>query len=380
MHAGEATAGAILTLNGGSSTVKCALFSFEAEPKEVARHSFASDGPVSLQPVQRWIDSHAAGSEIVAIGHRIVHGGATYVDPHIVTPHVRDDLRSLVPFAPNHLPPELALMDAAAAAYPHAMPCACFDTAFHATMPEVARRLPLPDEYVERGIRKYGFHGLSYAFLVEELRRVAGAAAADGRVILAHLGNGSSLAAVHRGRSVDTTMGLTPIGGMMMGTRTGDLDPGVVTYIGRTAALPADAVEDLLSRASGLLGVSGSTSDMKTLLEREQTVPSCRLAIEMYVYSAAKAAGALCAALEGVDSIVFSGGIGEHAASIRARILQRLTWLGIDVDRAANDAHAPVISSPASRVSVRVIPTDEERMIARATFRLAAARRHHHAD
>lgn len=362
---------AILTLNGGSSTVKCALFTHQPAPVEIARESLEGTGRAALAALRTWIASHGGGLDIAAVGHRIVHGGRLYVNPQLVTPDLITSLGSLVPFAPNHLPQEIALIEASAEAYPHAVQCACFDTAFHATMPDVARRLPLPDFYTSRGIQKYGFHGLSYAYLIEELSRVAGPAAAASRVILAHLGNGSSLAALHQGRSLDTTMGLTPIGGVMMGTRTGDIDPGVVTHLGRTASLSADDLENVLSGASGLLGVSGATSDMKELLAREAGDASCGLAIDMYVYSIAKAIGALCAVLNGVDTIVFSGGIGEHASAIRSRVLDRLAWLGLDVDQAANDRHAAVISSPGSRVTVRVIPTNEELVIARSTHTLA---------
>ena len=362
---------AILTLNGGSSTVKCALFTHQPEPVEIARQSLDGTGRAALAALRTWTASHGGGLEIAAVGHRIVHGGRLYVNPQRVTADLITNLRSLVPFAPNHLPQEIALIEASAEAYPHAAQCACFDTAFHSTMPEVARRLPLPDSYTSRGIQKYGFHGLSYAYLIGELARVAGPAAAASRVILAHLGNGSSLAAIHQGRSLDTTMGLTPIGGVMMGTRTGDMDPGVITHLGRTESLSADDLENVLSAESGLLGVSGATSDMKELLAREGSDASCRLAIDMYVYSIAKAVGALCAVLNGVDTIVFSGGIGEHAAAIRSRVLGRLTWLGLDVDQAANDRHAAVISSPGSRMTVRVIPTNEELVIARSTHTLA---------
>ena len=353
--------------------MKCGLFTFEAEPRELARQLLDGIGGENFVRIRSWIESHA-NADVVAIGHRVVHGGTAFLQPHLVTPEVIANLRLLVPFAPNHLPQEIALMEASVKAYPDAIECACFDTAFHATMPEVARRVPLPREFASSGIEKYGFHGLSYAFLIEQLRRTAGAAVADGRVVLAHLGNGSSLAAVHKGRSVDTTMGLTPIGGVVMGTRTGDLDPGIVTHIGRLHGMSADALEDLLSQRSGLLGISGATSDMKTLLDREGTDGACRLAVEIFVYSIAKAAGALCAALGGIDTIVFSGGIGEHAPSIRARVLDRLSWLGLDVDSRANDENARIISTPASRVSVRVIPTDEELLIARSTYRLAEAK------
>ncbi len=370
------TARALLTLNGGSSTVKVGLFTFEAEPQEIARQTIEGTGAACVPRLQQWLASSAPALDIAAVGHRIVHGGTLYQAPREATPEVLTNLRSLVPFAPNHLPPEIELLEAAIARYPAALQCACFDTAFHASMPEVARRLPLPREFASRGVQKYGFHGLSYAFLMEELRREAGPQIAGGRVILAHLGNGSSLAAVHGGRSLDTTMGLTPIGGVIMGTRSGDLDPGVVTHLGRAAGLSADALEDLVSRASGLLAISGVTSDMKTLLDRERTDDACRLAVDMFVYSVAKAVGALTAALRGVDVIVFSGGIGEHAPPIRSRVLERLAWLGVDVDAGANESGARVISTTASRVSVRVIPTDEERMIARSTVRLAQARDH----
>jgi len=360
----------ILTLNAGSSTVKCGLFTLEDEPAEIARDTIQGGGRSALAGVETWIASHDDELSIAAVGHRLVHGGSVYVDPQRVTPELVANLRSLVPFAPNHLPDEIALIEASIEAYPEALQCACFDTAFHATMPEVARRLPLPQSLTARGIQKYGFHGLSYAYLVEALKRIAGPAAADGRVILAHLGNGSSLAAVYRGHSIDTTMGFTPIGGVMMGTRTGDIDPGVITHLGRTGLSP-DELEKLLSGASGLLGVSGATSDMKTLLARERTDASCRMAIEMYVYSIAKAVAALCVALNGVDTIVFSGGIGEHAPAIRGRVLGRLMWLGVHVDSSANERNAAVISSTVSRVTVRVIPTNEELVIARSTSRLA---------
>ena len=363
----------VLTLNGGSSTVKCGLFTFDSAPRELARVSLEGTGRACLPRVRDWLASYADGLDIVAVGHRIVHGGTFYQEPRAVTADVLANLRALVPFAPNHLPPEIELLEASREQFPAAVQCACFDTAFHASMPDVARRLPLPSEFASRGVQKYGFHGLSYAFLIEELARQAGAGTANGRVILAHLGNGSSLAAVYRGRSIDTTMGLTPIGGVMMSTRTGDLDPGVLTHIARTSGLSPAALEDLVSGASGLLGVSGSTGDMRTLLERESTDSASRLAIEMFVYSVAKAIGAFCAALGGADVIVFSGGIGEHAAPIRERVLQRLNWMGIDVDPAANEADASIISTTASRVSVRVIPTDEEVMIARSAFRLAHA-------
>ena len=254
---------------------------------------------------------------------------------------------------------------------------ACFDTAFHHDLPEVARRLPIPQAYDAQGVRRYGFHGLSYAFLVEQLQRLAGSAAARGRLILAHLGNGSSLAAVHDGRSIDTTMAFTPIGGVVMSTRSGDLDPGVVTYLARSEGLTPDQVEDLLSHRAGLLGISSATGDMRDLLDRAPHDPASRLAVAVYGYHIKKAIGALAAALGGLDTLVFSGGIGEHVPVVRGMICDGLEFLGVQLDTTRNEANAPVISSissPAARVVVRVIPTDEELMIARAAYGLLGPR------
>jgi acetate kinase len=362
-----------LAINGGSSGVKCALFTFEARPQPVARGAIQGVGAASVPRLMDWVDAHVDGVTLTAVGHRIVHGGPMHHDPQRITTALLADFRDLVPFAPNHLPDEIALIEAVQRARPGISQIACFDTAFHHAMPAVARRLPIPAEYDARGIRRYGFHGLSYEYLLEACRRVATAEQADGRVILAHLGNGSSLAAVSAGRSVDTTMAFTPIGGVPMSTRSGDLDPGVVTYLARADGLSADEVEDLLSRRSGLLAVSGATGDLKTLLEREDRDPSCRLAVEVYVYGVVKAIGALIAALHGLDLLVFSGGIGEHAPVIRARICEAFAFARIQIDAAANAANASLISSPGSRVDVRVIPTDEELVIARAAYRLLTA-------
>jgi acetate kinase len=317
-----------------------------------------------------WVDTHTLESTVAAVGHRIVHGGPAYREPQLITPALLEALTQLIPFAPNHLPDEIALIDALGRRRPDVPQIACFDTAFHADLPEVARRLPIPRAYDAQGVRRYGFHGLSYTFLVQELERIAGPAAAAGRLILAHLGNGSSLAAVRDGRSLDTTMAFTPIGGVVMSTRSGDLDPGVVTYIARQERLSADEVEDLLSHRAGLLGISGVTGDMRALLEREPRDPSCRLAIAMYAYSIKKAIGALAASLGGLDTLVFSGGIGEHAPTLRARICDGLAFLGVQLDADRNASSAPVISTPAAGVVVRVIPTNEELMIARAVCTL----------
>lgn len=364
----------ILAVNGGSSSIKSALFTCSARPELLARGTLDGARSQSIPALLAWVDAHVDPSALAAIGHRLVHGGPRLFRPQAITAAVRADLAQLVPFAPNHLPQEIALVDALDAHVPGIPQVACFDTAFHAGMPDVARRLPIPAAFDRRGIRRYGFHGLSYGYLMEELSRVAGENAARGRIILAHLGNGSSIAAVRDGVSIDTTMAFTPIGGVVMSTRSGDLDPGVVTYLGRTESLSADQVEDVLSSQSGLLGISGTTGDMRELLARQPEDPAARLAVDMYVYSVVKATGGFAAILGGVETLVFSGGIGEHAATVRSRICEALAFLGVALDEKANDAHAAVISVPSSRVIVRVIPTNEELMIARATWRVLSPR------
>jgi acetate kinase len=357
-------------VNAGSSSVKCALFTFDAHPQPLQRETVGTGGSASVPALLDWTAAHIGGRTLAAIGHRVVHGGPSRHEPQTVTPALLDALAQLVPFAPNHLPDEIAIIEAIGRTLPTIPQIACFDTAFHADLPDVARRLPIPAEYDAQGVRRYGFHGLSYAFLIQELARVAGDEAARGRVILAHLGNGSSLAAVRHGRSVDTTMGFTPIGGVTMSTRTGDLDPGVVTHIARQERLSAGALEDVLSHRSGLLGISGVTGDMRLLLDREARDPACRLAVAMYAYSIRKSIGALSAALGGIDTLVFSGGIGEHAPAVRARVCEGLGFLGVQLDAPRNAANAPVISTSAAEVAVRVIPTDEELMIARSAYAL----------
>jgi acetate kinase len=363
----------LLAVNAGSSNVKCALFSYTARPTSLERGVLEGTGAGCVPALLAWVDLHAERSAIAAVGHRIVHGGPRYSEPQTISRRVRDELGELVPFAPNHLPHEIAIIDALADHVPAVPQVACFDTAFHQRMPEVARRLAIPAAYDRRGVRRYGFHGLSYTFLMEELSRLVGSDALRRRIVLAHLGNGSSLAAIRDGVSVDTTMAFTPIGGVVMSTRSGDLDPGVVTYIGRTEAASADQLEEILSKHSGLLGLSGTTSDMQQLLARQRDDAAARLAVEAYVYSVVKAIGGFAAVLGGLDTLVFSGGIGEHATVIRARICDALTFLGVSLDSSANESHAGVISRDGSRVAVRVIPTNEELMIARATYRVVAA-------
>ena len=364
----------VVSINAGSSSVKGALFTFDDEPRLLARETVEGTGRRGAPPLLRWIEAQTRGRSLRAIGHRVVHGGPDRWEPQLAAPDTLDDLRALIPFAPNHLPDEIALIDACQQAHPTVPQVACFDTAFHHTLPEVARRLPIPHQYDERGIRRYGFHGLSYAYLVEELQRLAGVEAAHGRVILAHLGNGSSLAAVLNGRSIDTTMGFTPIGGVMMSSRSGDLDPGVVTYLGRTGGLGADEIESVLSTQSGLIGISQRTSDMRELLAHERDDPNARLAVESYAYAVRKAIGGFAVVLGGLDTLVFSGGIGEHAPAVRARICGGLEFLGIRIDSQANGSNADVISRADGTVVVRVIPTNEELMIARAAWRLLSGR------
>ena len=316
----EAIERAVFVVNAGSSTVKCGLFTLQSNPRPLARGVFEVTGADRSRSLLDWLDGHHGGAAVAAIGHRIVHGGPSRYAPARVDAALLNDLREIVAFAPNHLPDEISLIEALGAARPELAQFVCFDTAFHHDLPEIARRLPIPRSFDDRGVRRYGFHGLSFAYLLEELRRLAGAEAANGNVVLAHLGNGSSLAAVRGGRSLDTSMGFTPDGGVVMSTRSGDLDPGLVTHIARTEELTADQLEDLFSHRSGLFAISGDTGDMRELLRREATSQPSALAVAIYCYQIKKYIGAYAAALGGLDTLVFSGGIGEHAAAIRARV------------------------------------------------------------
>jgi acetate kinase len=352
----------VLAVNAGSSTVKWALFTLEPSPALLHRDAGTTDDALDR------ILEQCRDADLAAAGHRVVHGGPYFQAPERITAELVARLDELVAFAPNHLPGAIRLIKDVQRALPEIPQVACFDTAFHHDMPEVARRLPIPKAYNDRGVRKYGFHGLSYAYLVRELHRRAGDAA-RGRLVLAHLGSGSSLAAVRDGRSVDTSMGFTPLGGVVMSTRSGDLDPGLVTFIGRSDNLSPDRVEELLSHEAGLLAISGRSGDMRQLLERESTDPACRLAVDSYAYHVRKCIGAFAAALGGIDSLVFSGGIGEHAPEVRRRICTGLEWLGVQIDDRANANNNDLISTPVAHVAVRVIPTDEEIMIAQYTFK-----------
>jgi acetate kinase len=355
----------VLAINAGSASVKSGLFTFEAKPQPLQR-ALAEPDATSLVQDLLGVPAQSPDTRLTAIGYRIVHGGPDHYAPQRITESFLDQLERIVPFAPNHLPAAIALVKALRKARPDLPHVACFDTAFHHDLPEVARRLPIPRSYDEKGVRRYGFHGLSYAYLMQELRRQAGHEAANRAVVLAHLGNGSSVAAVRDGRSVDTSMCFTPLGGVIMSTRSGDLDPGLVTYIARSGGLTPDQVEDLLSHKAGLLAISGSTGDMRQLLGRDRTDEACRLAVDMYTYQVKKWIGAFAAALGGLDTLVFSGGIGEHAPEVRRRICQGLEFLGVRIDQTRNATNSDVISIPDAPVVVRVIPTDEELMIAQA--------------
>lgn len=297
-----------------------------------------------------------------AVGHRIVHGGAHHVAPELVTPALLADLKSLIPFAPLHMPGGIEGIEAVAARHPKLPQVACFDTAFHRGMPERAERFPLPRDLYDAGVRRYGFHGISYEYIMQAL-----GADVPPRLIIAHLGNGASMAAVYNGRPRDTTMGFTPAGGFIMGTRPGDLDPGVILYLLEQKGYDAARLSELVNLKSGLLGVSGLSSDVKTLLDARATNADAAMAIEMFCYQIRKAIGALAAALGGLDLLVFTGGIGEHAAPVRAEVCAGLAHLGIAIDARHNDSGEDTISSADSRCRVRVVPTNENLMVARHT-------------
>ena len=315
----------LLALNAGSSSLKFAVFALASTPRRVMTDTVSSltvphAHAQALESILSRLDAYGGLGTFRAVGHRFVHGGRTFDGPRRLTPEVIAELGRLAPLDPDHLPAALGIAEAVRARHPDLPQVACFDTAFHRSMPPVARLVPLPRELRDRGIERYGFHGLSCAYLVEELGRVAGERAARGRVVLAHLGSGSSLTALRDGRSVDTTMGFTPTSGVPMGTRSGDLDPGVLLYLLRSAGLTADAIDDLVNRRSGLLGVSGSSADVRVLLAAEATDARASEALELYCYRVRQAVGALAATLGGLETLVFSGGIGENAAPVRARI------------------------------------------------------------
>lgn len=356
---------AALCINSGSSSLKYALFDVSSSTP-VALHRGAIDEsptPTSLGAMFARLDAAQLPAPTM-VGHRVVHGGRDYVAPAHVDDALLAGLQKIVPLAPLHLPAAIAGMEAVRARLPGLPQVACFDTAFHAALPEVTRRLPVPHRFYEAGVRRYGFHGLSYEYVLSAL-----GSEAAGRVIVAHLGSGASLVAIRDGQSIDTTMGLTPTGGIMMGTRSGDLDPGVLVYLAREHGLGAAALEHVVDYESGLLAMGG-TSDMKTLIARSMSDVDAALAIDMFAYAVKKAIGAFVAALGGLDVLVFTGAIGERAAVIRAKACDGLEAFGIRLDDARNRASDSVISAAASAVAIRIVPTDEDHVIAQHTKRV----------
>jgi len=388
----------ILTVNGGSSSVKFALYAaveplkrglygtvdriglsgtnltfHEANGKPKARRELAAvDHKSAANTLLDWLETHPDFASVKAVGHRVVHG-MKHTEPEIVTPELLAELHRISPYDPDHLPREIELIEAFRQRHPKLPQVACFDTAFHQTMPRVAKLLPIPRRFDAEGIQRYGFHGLSYAYLMEELARLGDPAATKGRVILAHLGNGASLAAVRDGKSMDTSMGFTPTAGLVMSTRSGDLDPGLAPYLARTEKMTTQQFYKMVNHESGLLGVSETSSDMRDLLDHEKGDVRAAEAVALFCYQAKKWIGSFAAVLGGLDTLVFAGGIGENAAFVRSRICEGLNFLGIELDESRNAQAAPAISVTGGRVTVRVIRTDEELMIARSVLRSCPA-------
>jgi len=373
----------ILTINSGSSSLKFSLFEAESErllldgaveriglgggrfrvKGKIDEHHDFPDHQTALDRL--FVFLREGAPEVQLAGHRIVYGGRDYVRPHQVTAELLNALHALIPFAPEHLPHEIEAMESVARVNPSLTQYCCFDTAFHCGRPDIAKQLPIPRELWSEGVIRYGFHGLSYAYIIQELAREAGEEAARGRVIVAHLGNGASMAAVKAAQPVDTTMGFTPAGGLMMGTRSGDLDPGVLLYLLEQKQHSAQAVREIVNRRSGLLGVSGISSDMQDLLARESSDSRAAEAVALYCYQAKKFLAAMAATLGGVDTLIFTAGIGENAPRVREGICDNLEFLGIRLDPEANRRNAAIISPPDGKVVVRVMKTNEDLMIAR---------------
>jgi acetate kinase len=389
----------VLTVNGGSSSLKFAIFERDDPPlrrfagrierigqdhsklfvadaasgQKTEREVNAPDPQAAVRLVIEWLGETAGFAAIAVVGHRIVHGGRRYHQPERVGVELLEYLRTIGPFDPDHLPGEIAIIEAFQNQNPGLLQVACFDTAFHHDLPRVAQILPIPRRFEAAGVRRYGFHGLSYAYLMEELTRLDGPNAARGRVILAHLGSGASMAAVKDGQPVDTSMAFTPTAGLVMGTRSGDLDPGLVWFLAQGEGMSAEQFHKMVNHDAGLLGVSEISSDVRDLLARRATDQRAADALDVFCYQAKKTLGAYAAALGGLDTLVFSGGIGENSSAIRAQICAGLEFLGITVDPEHNIANARVISADAARVKVRVIATDEEIMIAKQALAFATA-------
>jgi acetate kinase len=386
----------ILTINSGSSSIKFALYRMGAgaaaelsgsvaginrasglfqvkgaQGKTLVERQFhPQDHKGALEEITRWLKSSPAVQDFDAVGHRLVHGGIRFTRPHRITPDLMDTLVELTPLAPDHLPHEIDAIKVFKDFYPDVTQVACFDTAFHRNMPRVAQIYPLPGALGGQGVLRYGFHGLSYEYILGELRKESGAKASEARIVMAHLGNGASMVAVKGGKSMDTTMGFSPAGGLVMSTRSGDLDPGVILYLFKEKALDVPAVNRMVNKEGGLLGVSGISADMEDLLKAEVKNPRAAEAVELFCYQARKFLGALAAVLGGLETLIFTGGIGENAAPIRWRICEDLEFLGVRLDKDRNDRNDPIISPEKSAVMVRVIKTNEELMIARHTHEL----------
>jgi acetate kinase len=391
----------ILTINGGSSSIKFALFKAEDSLERIlegkieriglananfavrglnkaddfSRQVVAPDHTAAVERLMDWIDERFNQGELSAVGHRVVHGGPNYREPQRITKGLIEELHKMELFDPEHLPEEILLAAAFHRRFPNLLQIACFDTAFHHDMPRVARLLPIPRRYDAKGVQRYGFHGLSYSFLMEELGRLAGPKAIRGRVILAHLGNGASLSAVQDGKPIDTSMGLTPTAGIPMSTRSGDLDPGIIWYLAQTEKMSAKQFNEMVNFQSGLLGVSETSSDMRDLLSREKEDRRASEAVALFCYQVKKWIGAFAAALGGLDTLIFTGGIGENASLIRCRICEGMEFIGLCLDPGLNHVNAAIVSRKDSRVTVRVMKTDEELMIARDTYNLICDRR-----
>ena len=385
----------ILTLNGGSSSIKFGIYKNEETPVQiltgkieriglhnvVLTYNDINIGRENSQPVNavniqeavgillEWFEKKIEFENLLAIGHRFVHG-KEHTDAQIITDTLLDELQKIIPYDPDHLPGEIELVNAFRDKFPNLPQVVCFDTNFHTTLPGVARMLPIPRRFDDLGIRKYGFHGLSYSYLMSELINLGEKAAINGRVILAHLGSGASLAAVLDGRSIDTSMGFTPAGGFMMGTRPGDLDPGLAAIIMKKESLTAEQFSDLINHQCGLLGISETSSDMHDLLESENSDSRAMEAVNLFCYQVKKWIGSFAVVLEGLDVLVFSGGIGENAPAIRSRICEGLKFMGIDLDEKLNEKNKTIISSARSKVTVYVIQTNEEIMIAKTVCRV----------
>ncbi|HSD55907.1 MAG TPA: acetate/propionate family kinase [Candidatus Saccharimonadales bacterium] len=384
----------ILTVNAGSSSIKLALFTADNATQKVLEVTIEDIGqsPASFvtaedtKPVNagnhsdatklltEWLAAQVAATSIVAVGHRIVHGGPDYHEALPATAEVLADLRKLIAFDPQHLPIELELVTVFQDALPHAEQVLCFDTAFHHHLPTISRLLPIPRHFETKGLRRYGFHGLSYAYILEELRQGEGEMAANGKVIIAHLGSGASLAALQNSKTVDTTMSITPASGIPMSTRSGDLDPGLALYFAHTEGYDAERFNHMVNFESGLLGISETTADMKKLLEIEAEDERAKDAVDIFCYQTRKSIGSLTAALGGLNTLVFTGGMGENAPKIRDRICKGLEFLGITIDDSRNQQGNRLISADGSQVGVHVIHTDEAITIARETVRLIKQR------